>query len=54
MLSIYFIVMMRSQTSYVCLVSLLGAKVVRITGSRFWVWGGGEDSDGVAILLWGL
>jgi hypothetical protein len=27
-------------------------KVVRIIGSRFWVWGGGEDSDGVMV-LWG-
>jgi hypothetical protein len=31
---------------------LLGVKVVRIISSRFWVWGGGEDSDGV-IIFWG-
>jgi hypothetical protein len=33
---------MRSQSSYACLVNLLGVKVVRVNGSRFWVWGGGE------------
>jgi hypothetical protein len=38
---------------YVCLVNLLGVKVVLIIGSTFWVWGGGEGSDGV-ILLWAL
>jgi hypothetical protein len=38
---------------YLSLVNLLGVKVVRIIGSRFWVWGVGEDIDGV-ILLWGL
>jgi hypothetical protein len=38
----YFNVMMRSHSSYVSLVNLLGVKVVRINGSRFWVWDGGE------------
>ena len=43
MKSDYFIVMMISHSSYVCLVNLLGVKVVRMGGSRFWAWGGGED-----------
>jgi hypothetical protein len=34
------IVMKRSHSSYICLVNLLGVKVVRLGGSRF--WGGGE------------
>jgi hypothetical protein len=42
-----FIVMMRSHSSYICLVNLLGVKVVRLGGSKFWVWGGGEGWDGV-------
>jgi hypothetical protein len=29
----------------------VGSKGVCIIGSRFWVWGGGEDSDGVIIYL---
>jgi hypothetical protein len=41
------IVMMRSHSSYICLVNLLGVKVVRLGGSRFWVWGGGKGWDGV-------
>jgi hypothetical protein len=42
-----FIVTMRSHSSYICLVNLLRVKVVRLGGSRFWVWGGGEGLDGV-------
>jgi hypothetical protein len=47
--------MMRSHSSYICLVYLLGVTVVRLIGSGFWVWGGGEDSDGVTrIILFGV
>jgi hypothetical protein len=42
-----FIATMRSHSSYICLVNRLGVKVVRLGGSRFWVWGGGKGWDGV-------
>jgi hypothetical protein len=42
-----FIVLMRSHSPYICFVNLLGLKVVRLGGSRLWVWGGGEVWDGV-------
>jgi hypothetical protein len=45
------IVMMRTHSSYTCLVNLLGVKVVRLGGSRFWVWGGVVEKDRTVLYL---
>jgi hypothetical protein len=42
------IVMMRSHSSYICLVILLG-ECSTLDGSRF--WGGGEGQDGVYLIV---